>query len=252
MIICGGSAAYGGRPRRGVLLTGEPGNGKTMACRWLWEECRRRRWEWRVVTPDTYREARNRSGAAERVRELFTVAKRGIIFFDDMDLALRDRDTVQETDDQAIFLTALDGIRAHEGAVYIFTTNCQLNLIDRAFQRPGRIDVVLHFHKPDAELRRRLIERWHDDIRSALPLDRVVHQTDGLSFAEVEELRNLLIMRFTDAGQWDWSWAWRQFGDNREEFSSSRRRPVGFQLPRRMALNHDDGEGADDEGADDD
>ena len=33
---------YGGRAKRGVLLTGEPGNGKTMACRWIWEECRRR------------------------------------------------------------------------------------------------------------------------------------------------------------------------------------------------------------------
>ena len=87
--------SYGGRARRGVLLTGSPGNGKTMACRWIWEECRRRRWEWRLVTPDAYRHAR----ANDTVKQLFSVEKRGIIFFDDMDLALRDRETVRETDD---------------------------------------------------------------------------------------------------------------------------------------------------------
>src|SRR5262249_46510837 len=31
---------FGGRAKRGVLLMGPPGNGKTMACRWIWEECR--------------------------------------------------------------------------------------------------------------------------------------------------------------------------------------------------------------------
>jgi hypothetical protein len=214
---------FGGRAKRGVLLVGPPGNGKTMACRWIWDECRRR-WEWRLVTPDLYRQAR----ATDSVAELFGVGRRGIVFFDDMDLALRDRETVRETEDQAVFLSALDGIPVNEGVVFVFTSNCAPELIDRAFKRPGRLDVVLHFRAPDAGLRRRLIERWHPDILEEVPVETAVDSTDGYSFAEVEELKNLLIMRFMDTGAWDWTWALEQFDVNRQELSVRPRRRVGF------------------------
>src|ERR671932_449330 len=116
-----------------------------------------------------------------------------------MDLALRDRETVHEIEDQAVFLSAMDGITVNEGVVFVFTTNCSLGLIDRAFKRPGRLDLVLHFKMPDAALRRRLMERWHADIRRGLDLDRAVATTEGYSFAEVEELKNLLVMRFMES-----------------------------------------------------
>jgi len=216
---------YGGRAKRGVLLTGSPGNGKTMACRWIWEECRRRGWEYKLVTPDAYRSAR----ASDNIEHLFSVERVGIVFFDDMDLALRDRETVHETEDQAVFLSAMDGITINEGVVFVFTTNCSLGLIDRAFKRPGRIDLVLHFKMPDADLRRKLMERWHDDVRKSIDLDKAVETTDGYSFAEVEELKNLLVMRFMENGQWDWDWALRQFDINRSELSKpQQKRQVGF------------------------
>jgi cell division protease FtsH len=220
--------SYGGRARRGLLLTGAPGNGKTMACRWIWEACRERRWEYRLVTPDNYRSARTH----DTIEDLFSVERRGIIFFDDMDLALRDRDKVHETEDQAVFLSAMDGITANEGVVFVFTTNCSLDLIDRAFKRPGRLDVVLHFKSPDAELRRRLLERWHPDIRHHLDLEAAVASTDGYSFAEVEELKNLLVMHFMESGRWDWGWALRQFDVNRNELSARPQRAVGFGQTR--------------------
>src|SRR5207237_8021398 len=109
-------------------------------------------------------EARNACTPVEAVKSRFVVAKRGVSVVDDMDLALRDRETVRETDDQAVFLSALDGISVNEGVAFGFTTNCGLDLIDRAFKRPGRLDVVLHFKAPDADLRRQLLERWHEDI----------------------------------------------------------------------------------------
>jgi cell division protease FtsH len=219
----------GGRPRRGVLLAGPPGNGKTSVCRWLWQECHRLRYEYRVVSPEMYRAARTGCEPVEAVKALFAVSRRGIVFFDDLDIALRDRAQAPDTDDQAVFLAALDGIEVREGVVFVFTTNCPINLIDPAFKRPGRIDLVLQFDPPTAELRRRLIYRWHPEIRAGIDLDTVVSATDGMSFAEVEELKNLLILGHLDRGTWDWDRALDQWHANRHDLADQRGRAVGFQ-----------------------
>ena len=73
--------------------------------------------------------------------------------------------------------------------------------LDPAFRRPGRIDVVMHFPVPNDALRRQIVEsRWHPEMLSTLNLDRIVHQTDGLSFAELEELRKLLESKVPEDG----------------------------------------------------
>jgi hypothetical protein len=220
---------YGGRAKRGLLLTGPPGNGKTSACRWVQTEAEQRGWVAKTVTPDDYQAARRSCSPAAAVRELFQAGGRGVVFFDDLDIALRDRETAADTDDQAVFLSALDGITVTEGVVYVFTTNCPVDRIDPAFRRPGRIDLTLHFPKPDADLRRRLVDRWHPDLRAAVGAERVVDDTVGLTFAEIEELKNLLVLRFVDANEWDWGWAQEQFRDNRTGLTGKRAdRGVGF------------------------
>ncbi len=125
-----------------------------------------------------------------------------------------------------------------EGVVFVFTTNCSLDLIDRAFKRPGRIDLVLQFAAPDAAPRRRLLARWHADILAGIDVDRAVASTDGHSFADIEELKNLLVLRYTDAGTWDWEWALRQFAENRGELTVGPQRHVGFAVAngRKAAL----------------
>ena len=113
--------------------------------------------------------------------------------------------------------------------VYVFTTNCPIELIDPAFRRPGRIDLTLHFPKPDAGLRRRYIDRWDPEIRAAVVMERVIADTAGMSFAEIEEVKNVLVLDFLQRKSWDWSEALRQFRHNRAEFASDRgKRQLGF------------------------
>lgn len=215
---------YGGRPHRGLLLTGPPGSGKTLACRWLRDQCRARGWSYQLITPDCFQYAR----ARDIVDELFTLPDRGILFFDDMDQALRAREQSLTTEEQTVMLTALDGIRVKQAVVFVFTTNCPVEQIDRAFRRPGRIDLALPIQPPDAAMRLRLLESWHAEIRATLDERRFVDDTDGYSFAEIEELKNLLVMRFLEQGTWDWSWAESQFQANVRNLTA-RQPTIGFR-----------------------
>lgn len=89
-----------------------------------------------------------------------------------------------------------------------------------------------------ADLRRRLIDRWYPDIRAGIDTDRAVAETAGMSFAEVEELKNLLILGHLEDGAWDWDRAFAQWRANREDLSESRGQAVGFHCNGHAAAAH--------------
>ena len=43
-----------------------------------------------------------------------------------------------------------------------------------------------------------LIERWHEDVQRHIDIENAIASTDGYSFAEIEELKNLLVMHYMD------------------------------------------------------
>lgn len=214
---------FGVPQKRGIVLLGEPGNGKTMASRWLLAQCHRHGLRWRSVTAEDYESA----GERHRVCGLFELDGPGIVLFDDLDQALRDRDQQDSGTRRTTFLTEMDGLYPREGVVYLFTSNTSWKKLDPAFRRPGRIDLFLQFPRPDAELRRQfIVERWHPDLVASLEIAQIVSATDGLTFAELDEVKKLLVLRFLDTGRWDWSVAWREYI---ESHSDGHPRPtIGF------------------------
>jgi hypothetical protein len=214
--------------KRGVMLAGEPGNGKTMAARWLLTQAGRLGYDWRTVRAEDYDNARCHGSA----HALFELQRPGIIFFDDLDQALRNREDVGATRDHSTFLSELDGLSIRRGVVYLFTSNAKPKDLDPAFRRPGRIDVVIRFPAPTAEMRKRLIlEHWPGEIARSVPVDEIVEKSEGMCFAEVEEFKKLLVMRYLDTRGWDWEWAWQQFRRRSEEAKPTR--PLGFTIRSR-------------------
>jgi cell division protease FtsH len=191
--------------KRGVALLGEPGNGKTMACRWLLSQCHRHGLQWRSVTVEQYESACQ----SHELQELFELGGPGIVLFDDLDEAVRDRETVDGGTRRTTFLTELDGLYPRDGVVVLFTSNMRHAELDAAFRRPGRIDLFITLARPDIGLRRRFVtERWQPEIRQSLDIEQVVEVTEGLSFAAMDDVRKRMVLGYLDTGRWDWHAAW--------------------------------------------
>lgn len=171
--------------KRGILLAGKPGSGKTLTCKWLRHLCQDKELDYKVVTMNEYEEA-YRQGT---IRHLFRLETRGIIFFDDMDILVKDRSNGQH--ELFSFLSFFDGMDSNEGVVYVFTSNLIADL-DQAFVRPGRIDLFLTFRDPGFQLRKQFIESmFPKKLKKGIDIEDIVERTKDYTFAEIEEVRKL-------------------------------------------------------------
>lgn len=217
---------YGVRIRRGIILDGPPGNGKTMLCRYIQKMCSRHGIDWETITASDIEEA----FSGKYLDELFT--RSTVTFFDDVDISYMDR-TKGNSKMACAMLTAMDGISEKDNhVVRIFTTNEHVNALDPAFTRPGRIDKCITLEKPSAELRKRLVlEVWPKDIQEVLgDIDEFVDRCEDYSFAELEAIRTILVTnKFSGDGCWDIERAFDEFVGGKASNKNRKAKPkVGF------------------------
>ena len=196
--------------------------GKTMTCKWLRNLAMERDYFYRVVTLEEYEHTRQHGS----VRQFFVPPnnKPAIVFFDDLDVMVKDR----KSGNMEImpFLTNMDGIYPTDGIVFVFTSN-QLEDLDEAFVRPGRIDLWLPFSAPGEKLRTQFVsERFHKHMLSAMKVDDVVKRTDEYTFAEIEEIRKLFAFDIIAGKELSVQRTFDLFNRHREEFQD--RLKVGF------------------------
>jgi mitochondrial chaperone BCS1 len=164
--------------RRGYLLYGPPGNGKSSLITALAGELKRSVCVLNLSSPVLN---------DETLTNLLSDAPEGsLILLEDIDAIFAGRKREGET--KLSFngvLNALDGVGAQQGRMVFMTTN-HLEKLDPALVRPGRCDVHLYVGNAMQDQIKRMLERFYPSIENAAELAaRIPDQT--LSMARVQE-----------------------------------------------------------------
>lgn len=189
--------------KRGVLLSGPPGNGKTMCIKVLANVLRVRdeRGD-RPIDPLYVRSlAVQHYPDHYTIGEVFERARRQapcLLIFEDLDSLVTDTN-------RSVFLNELDGLAVNSGLLVIASTNHAGRLDPALRDRPSRFDRTWHFALPEVGERRRYLESWDARVDERLRLSADHHaeiaaRTDGFSFAYLKELLVSSTMRWIDEG----------------------------------------------------
>lgn len=179
---------------KGILLSGPPGNGKTLIAKVIAGEAN---------VPFVCANAskfidRFVGQGARNVRELFKVAKQVapcVMFIDEID-AVGDREHNKGTqeNDQTInaLLQAMDGFTGREGIFIIAATN-RPDAIDEALVRSGRFDRQIIVGPPkNWRERKNLFDFYLDKFATTddIDVENLSRQTSGFSGADIEAVCN--------------------------------------------------------------
>jgi AAA+ superfamily predicted ATPase len=181
-------AEYGYTYKRGVLLYGAPGNGKSCLinklCKQLVEDLKGI-----VIYLSSGAELGLYYHFSSEILRIIEPDRKLIVVMEDIDgmIAYKDNETT--------LLNILDGVNQLDNVVYIATTNYPESLSARILNRPSRFDLRIEVKAPTPECRRIYLEaklKEHD--LKEIDLNQWVEQTEGMSMAHLGELIKSVII----------------------------------------------------------
>lgn len=138
--------------KRGVLLAGDYGVGKTMASNVAAKKCEANGWTFIYLTD--VRRLQRAIGYAQKQQPC-------VIFAEDIDQVLSG-----EARDRAVndMLNAIDGVDSKHSEVMVVLTTNHVDKVNQAMLRPGRLDAVITVKAPDAAAAIRLARQYGRDL----------------------------------------------------------------------------------------
>ena len=189
--------ALGAKVPRGVLLNGDPGNGKTLLAKAVAGEAN---CAFLNINGSDFVEVFVGVGAS-RVRDLFAQARKHspcIVFIDEIDAVGRQRgsnmsgsnDEREQTLNQ--LLAEMDGFSTEAGAVIVLAATNRADVLDKALIRPGRFDRMVAVPYPDVKARHQILKVHSKNVPvdESVDLLKIARGTVGMSGAELESLVN--------------------------------------------------------------
>ena len=175
----------------GILLYGPPGTGKTFLAKAVAGELDLPFFA--ITSADVFGKYVGESES--NIRDLFREARKNpfsVIFIDELETIFRKRtDAIHETTQKVItvILQELDGINDQQNPILLLGATNTPWMIDEAFLRAGRFDVLAYVGLPDAAAREKIVLHAFKDVSYPVAQEGVeflVAQTDGFSGADLK------------------------------------------------------------------
>lgn len=170
---------------KGILLYGNPGNGKTLFVREFINN---------FDCPKFIIEGRNRDTALE-IKNVFKKAKKekfAIVVIDELELLIQ-----RDTKEQRMLQQELDGID-QKGSVLVLATANNINRVGDPLLRPGRFDKLMEIGQPDKASRKSIFENMLKkigvDVKN-INFDYICAHCQGISGADIKAICNDAYLR---------------------------------------------------------